>query len=120
MNDENTKRISQYIEEFNRKFEIPYKEKFEQEVPILNRIFETFSDELHSSTKLYKELITDKTKLMQQLDGSLNDEQKLLIEKIKVCEDFIEEDTILKGFVYGYSIHNEVKSESKKIKSTSN
>lgn len=100
-----------YLKGFDEEFETHTKQRI-KETPLLITLFQEFVQEIYQPSSLHQMAQQVKFKISDELDKSLNKEQKKLLEQWKFCEDRILDDMIEQAFVYGYSISSQLREEA--------
>lgn len=112
--EEMEKRFKNYIKEFEEEFETNSQERLKQ-APLLIRIYRDIMEPIYAPSKRYNKAIQTIDKIDKELDETLTDEQKNLLSQKRYCENIITDDLIEQTFIYGYSMCDELKKESKEI-----
>lgn len=102
---------SGYLEGFDEEFETHTQMRVKQ-TPMLLKIFGEFSQEVYKPSKLYCVASTAKTRIREELTRNMNEDEKMLLNQLKLCEDRVLDDMLEQAFIYGYAVAVQMKDEA--------
>ena len=111
--EEMEERFENYIQAFNEKFEINEEERLKKAALLIN-LYRNVVQSIYVPSKRYNLSMEMLDKINKDLNKTLTIEQKYLLKQKKYFYDIITDDVIEQAFVLGYSICDELKSESTK------
>ena len=106
-----TTRYKDYLKGLDKEYKTNCAKKI-KETPLLLALFQEFVQQTYTSSKFYELIHKTKILISDDLNKTLNDEQKNMLEQWKYCEDRILDDMIEQAFIYGYSMAVQFRDEA--------
>lgn len=100
-----------YLEGFDEEFETHTKQRI-KETPLLMSLFREFVQEIYRPSQIYKISLKTKAKINEELENTLDNDQRRLLKQWKFCEDRILDDMVEQAFIYGYSMSSQLREEA--------
>ncbi len=104
-------RIEEILKNFDEHFKTSMNDRIKNK-SIIMRIFDEFLREIYEVDDAYKIALETKEQVVKELQ--LNEKQQELFEKWEECENEILDNRVERAFIYGFSISDEEREESKK------
>lgn len=102
-----------YLQGFDEEFETQTTKRI-KETPLLINLFQEFIQEIYQPSELYNIVLETKIKISDELNKTLNKEQKHLVKQMEFCDDKIVDDIIEQAFIYGYAMSCQLREEAVK------
>lgn len=109
-----------YIEFYNKLFNASISNIEISKLPMLNYIMDKFYMEFDTPTKEIIKLREEQNKILNNLDSSLNNMQKQILDEFLEKEDEIEYNYKEKIFVMGFVLGSEIVKETNIVKGSNN
>lgn len=88
-----------YLVGFDKEFETHTRQRI-KETPLLMNLFQEFVQQIYKPSNLYNIARVAKAKISEELEKTLNEEQKQLLKQWEFCKDRMEDDVIEQSFIY--------------------
>lgn len=108
--------VKELLGYFDEELESKIKEE-ESFIPVLNRLFYDYIQEHFKTTKIEKIISNKMLSIQKKLEDSFTQEQKDLFKKYDYYRDDLDCYSAKQGFVYGFCLDKQLKSEKNTKKS---
>ena len=95
------------IKQFDEYFGSKLKDSLKS-TPVILDMFHSYIEQIYKTNKLYKEVSEKILEIEKELDNSLTDEQKKLIEKWEFYKQRLTNYTAENAFIYGVCLDKEL------------
>ena len=100
-----------YLEGFDEEFETHTKQRI-NETPLLMNLFQEFVQQIYKPSNLYNIARDAKAKISEELEHSLDKEQKYLLKQLEFCRSRMEDDMTEQAFIFGYAMSSQLREEA--------
>lgn len=104
-------KVESFIENFLEKMEIKTQVEGEPTL-VLEKLYNDFVQIYYTPNAKYVETQKIINNLKDEMEKTLNNEQKVILKEITFCYQHIQSDIALEAFIYGYAMSNQMKTES--------
>lgn len=100
-----------HLEGFDEEFETHTKQRI-NETPLLMNLFQEFVQQIYKPSNLYNIARDAKAKISEELEHSLDKEQKYLLKQLEFCRSRMEDDMTEQAFIFGYAMSCQLREEA--------
>ncbi len=107
------KEETNYIEHFNKIFGTKTNKHLRLNMPMLKIIFKNFEEDLYTPNEIYRQILKQKIKVLDELEKTFTEQQRKLFSKYNEIENQLTEDIEQQLFMFGYIIASKLSEETK-------
>ena len=105
----------EYLELFNEVFKCNISEKIRAKMPVLNKIYESFENDIYVPSNYQKTLTKQRAQKYAEITNELNNKQRKAFDEYFEIENEIQIDIEKQLFVFGFLVAKELEEECKSI-----
>lgn len=102
--------LKNYLKGFDKVFETHTAERI-NETKLLLEIFNKFTDEIYTPTKLQEKITRLKKQINSEMEKTFTDEQLYLVRQRQYLDDRLCDDLVEQAFVFGFAVNSELRTE---------